>query len=76
MVGVEIYRGFAAYEAVLVATTGADGCYQSEFQFIPGDEMVNVYAKRDGYAFEPANVSWRHYYGYELKTIDFTAIAN
>lgn len=71
--GVSIYRNFASYEAVLVATTDASGYYESAYQYIPGDEMVGVYAQKDGYTFEPSIVRWRHYYGYEVNTIDFTA---
>jgi len=72
--GVSIYRSFASYDAVLVATTDASGYYQSDYQFIPGDEMVGVYAQKDGYTFEPSNVTWRHYYGYEVHTLDFVAV--
>jgi hypothetical protein len=71
--GVDIYRNFAAYPGQLAATTDADGYYQSDFWFIPGDEMVSVWAVKDGYTFDPPNYSWRHYHGREERTLDFTA---
>ena len=40
--GVRIYRTFASYEGEMVAVTGKDGTYRSEFTVIPGDEMVTV----------------------------------
>jgi len=74
LAGVSIYRSYAAYAGVIVATTDATGHYQSEFAYIPGDEMVTVWAELPGspYAFDPAVVYWRHYFGTEIKTIDFT----
>jgi hypothetical protein len=69
--GVKIYRSFASYEGEVVATSGKDGTYRSEFMFIPGDEMVTVWAELEGYTFAPENVYWRHYYGYEERTVDF-----
>lgn len=71
--GADIYRSYAAYPGTVVATTGADGFYQSDFYYIPGDEMVTVWAELDGYRFEPALYYWRHYYGYEVRTLDFVA---
>lgn len=70
--GVKIYRSFASYEGEVVAITGKDGTYRSEFMFIPGDEMVTVWAELEGYTFAPENVYWRHYYGYEERTVDFS----
>lgn len=71
--GVRIYRSFASYEGEVVAVTGRDGTYRSEFMFIPGDEMVTVWAELEGYTFTPENEYWRHYYGFEVRTVDFTA---
>jgi hypothetical protein len=77
-----IYRAFASYWGVVVAVTNGDGYYQSDFQYIPGDEMVRVWAELEGYTFElvdkgwpcPEGIyCWRHYYGYEEKIIDFIA---
>lgn len=73
--GVGIYRAFASYPPVLVATTDPNGNYVAPFQTIPGDEMVTVYAQLSGYAFDPAQYYWRHYYGYEDRTLDFSAVA-
>ena len=72
--GVNIYRSFASYEGEVVAITGKDGTYRSEFVFIPGDEMVTVWAELEGYTFTPENEYWRHYYGYEERTVDFTGV--
>jgi len=71
--GVKIYRGYASLSGVVVATTGSDGTYQAAFAPIPGDETITVRAELAGYSFEPAQVSWRHYYGIETKTVDFIA---
>jgi hypothetical protein len=71
--GVKIYRSFASYEGEVVAVTGKDGTYRSEFMFIPGDEMVTVWAELEGYAFTPEYEYWRHYHSYEERTLDFTA---
>ncbi len=71
---VKIYRRYASYPGVLVATTGQDGYYQSDFAHIPGDEMVTVWAELEGYTFEPRQHYWRHYYGYESKTLNFVVI--
>lgn len=72
--GVKIYRSFASYEGEAVAVTGKDGTYRSEFMFIPGDEMVTVWAELEGYTFTPENVYWRHYYGYEERMLDFKEV--
>lgn len=71
---VAIYQAFAAYwPGAGVATTGPDGFYQSTFADIPGDETITVHAKRACYTFSPEYVTWRHYYGHEVKEINFTA---
>jgi hypothetical protein len=74
--GVKIYRSFASYEGEVVAVSGKDGIYRSEFMFIPGDEMVTVWAELEGYTFTPEQDYWRHYYGYEERTVDFKGIKN
>jgi len=71
---VTIYRSFAAYPGTPVATTDATGYYRSGFQYIPGDETVTVWAEKDGFTFDPSNYSWRHYFGYESRTLDFVAL--
>lgn len=70
---VKIYRRYASYSGVLVATTDQDGYYKSDFASIPGDEMVTIWAELEGYAFEPEQYYWRHYYGYESRTLNFVA---
>ncbi len=71
--GVKIYRTFASYPGEIVATTRPDGSYQAPFVAIPGDEMVSVWAELPGYSFLPKVEYWRHYYGHEARTVDFTA---
>ncbi len=71
--GVTICRSFASYAGEPVATTDAEGYFQTEFSYIPGDEMVTVWAYYEGYIFDPESHFWRHYYGYELATRDFVA---
>jgi Ig-like domain-containing protein len=71
--GVTIYRSYAAYDGVIVATTDANGYFQSDFAFIPGDEQVRVWPSAAGYAFDPESVYWRHYYGPEDRTFNFVA---
>jgi hypothetical protein len=70
---VKIYRNFASYWGEVVATTDANGYYQSSFVFIPGDETVTVRPELEGYTFSPQNYIWRHYHGVEDRTLDFTA---
>jgi len=74
LAGVRIYRSYAAYPGVLVATTGADGRYRADFMPIPGRETVTVWAELAGYTFNPANTSWLHEHSFESKTVDFTAV--
>src|SRR5512135_2014342 len=70
---VTICRSYAAYNGEVVATTDANGVFQSDFAFIPGDEMVSVWALAAGYTFDPPDYFWRHYYGVEDKTVNFVA---
>ena len=70
---VSIYRSYSAYPGVLIATTDANGDYESEFADIPGDEMVNVSANGQRLSLEPKQCYWRHYYGYERTRCDFVA---
>jgi len=69
--GVSIYRSYASYAGVVIATTNAKGYYQSDLYPIPGDEMVSVWADRSGLKFDPENYHWRHYHGYEQTECDF-----
>lgn len=71
---VKIYRSFAAYPGEVEVVTDSFGFYESEYIYIPGDEMVSVWAELEGYSFEPDFYYWRHYYGYEERRIDFQAI--
>jgi len=82
LASVNIYRSFASYTGEVIATTNDEGYYQSAFQGIPGDEMVTVWAELEGFSIYPADDSWswepgifywRHYYGHEVKTLDFIA---
>ncbi len=74
LAGVTICRNFASYNGVVVATTDASGFFASGFAYIPGDEMVGVWALAPGYTFDPPSYSWRHYYGPEERPLDFVAM--
>jgi hypothetical protein len=71
---VQIYRSYSAYPGEVIATTNASGFYESDFYYIPGDEMVFVRAVKPGYTFTPENYFYRHYYGFEQGVFNFTAI--
>ena len=73
LAGVTICRNFASYNGMVVATTDATGFFRSDFAFIPGDEMVGVWAVAPGYNFDPPLYQWRHYYGLEERPLDFLA---
>jgi hypothetical protein len=66
-----IYRSYASYSGELVATTDANGYYESAFYGIPGDEMIGVWAESPSLVFEPQYYRWRHYYGSERTECDF-----
>ncbi|PWB55472.1 MAG: hypothetical protein C3F13_04120 [Anaerolineales bacterium] len=71
--GVTVYRQYASYPGVVIATTDGSGYYKSDFYGIPGDEMVSVWAEMSGLKLLPERCSWRHYYGSEVKACDFVA---
>lgn len=71
--GVQIFRGYAGYPGELIATTDANGAYESDFEYIPGDEMVTVRATGLGMTYTPEYYFWRHYHGYERERCDFIA---
>jgi hypothetical protein len=82
--GVNIYVAFASYSGTIVANTNSNGYYSSDYIYIPGDETVRVWAEAAGYSFKPADGSavwtgsefyWRHYFGFEERSLDFTAIS-
>jgi len=81
--GVNIYVAFASYSGNVEAVTNSNGYYSSEYIYIPGDETIRVWAEAAGYSFKPADGSavwtgsefyWRHYYGFEDRSLDFTAM--
>jgi hypothetical protein len=82
--GVNIYVAFASYGGNVVAVTNSNGYYSSEYIYIYSDETVRVWAEAAGYSFKPADGSavwtgtefyWRHYFGFEESSLDFTAIS-
>ncbi len=75
LANVKIFRSLAAYSGEQVATTDANGYYQSGFKYIPGDEMIKLWPELTGYSFDPAYYFWRHYHGFEDSTFNFTAAA-
>jgi hypothetical protein len=70
---VAIYRSYAAYAGTQIAQTDSAGYYDSGYYYIPGDEMVTVWGVQAGYNLDPQQYHWRHYYGYEARTMDFLA---
>jgi len=38
--------------------------------------MVTVWPYLEGYSFEPPQVYWRHYHGFEASTLTFVASAS
>jgi hypothetical protein len=76
LANVNIFQSFSAYPGELIATTDSNGYYKSEFIYVPFDEMVGVWAVRNGYSFEPENYFWRHYAGYREYTLNFSAFGN
>ena len=68
---VAIYRSYSSYPGIVIATTDANGYYESDFYQIPGDEMVTIWAEKQGISFQPENYHWRHYYGYERAECNF-----
>ncbi len=73
LAGVHVCRSFAAYKGERVATSDEAGAFRSDFQFIPGDELVHVWLYLDGYGFDPQTYDWRHYYSHEVRTLEFVA---
>jgi hypothetical protein len=71
--GVVICRSFASYPGNQVAVSESNGEFSAEFVSIPGDEMVTIWPYLEGYSFEPAQVYWRHYYGFEASKLEFIA---
>ena len=72
LANVDIYRSYSAYSGELIATTDPDGHYESDFYYIPDDEMVTVWADQLGVEFDPEYYYWRHYYGNEMVECDFS----
>ncbi len=68
---VAIYRSYSSYPGIVIASTDANGNYESDFYQIPGDEMVTIWAEKQGISFQPENYHWRHYYGYEQAECNF-----
>jgi hypothetical protein len=77
----EILRGYASYPPVLVAVSNADGYFESDLQPIPGDELLRVSARLEGFTVltdgpncSAEECAWRHYHGYEESVLYFRAI--
>jgi len=73
LAGVTICRRFASYHGNRVAITDDSGEFGAEFVGIPGDEMIAVWPYLEGYSFDPPQVYWRHYHGYEERSLSFAA---
>ena len=77
---VKIFLALASYAGKIVAVTDPNGDYQCEAIFIPGEEMIRVWAELPGYILHPDEGSskqkeffWRHYYGLEDRVLNFNA---
>ena len=70
--GVDVYMGFACCGGNIIATTDPTGHYQSDFHYIPGDELIRVWAEKPVYVFSPTICYWQHYYSHEHSRCDFT----
>jgi len=73
--GVTICRSLASYPGTQVAITDGNGDFAAEFMSIPGDEMITVWPYEEGFSFDPTQVYWRHYHGFEVSTLTFVASA-
>jgi hypothetical protein len=80
LAGVDVFLALASYGGRAVAVTDSDGNFQSEHQFIPGDEMIRVWGEKERYVIQPADESagrfeyyWRHYAGSEERELHFLA---
>jgi hypothetical protein len=77
---VNIFLALASYGGRIVAVTDANGDFQSDAVYIPGDEMIRVWAEREGFGIVPEESAmdtqeyfWRHYYGLERRVLKFVA---
>ena len=77
---VNIFLALASYGGRIVAVTDAGGEFLSDAVYIPGDEMIRVWAEREGYGIVPEESAmgtpeyfWRHYYGLERREVNFIA---
>lgn len=73
LAGVVICRSFASYSGTQVTITSSNGEFAAEFVAIPGDEMITIWPYLEGYSFDPAQVYWRHYHGFEVSDLNFVA---
>lgn len=74
--GVDIYYsiGFAYPNGgERIATTNSEGRYSTFIPLSGSAEGVTIWAKANGYTFEPAIYSWYHPAGLESRTLDFVA---
>ena len=74
--GVAVQVFLAGYAwPVAAGVTDADGFYETDFIYIPGDELITVKPALTGVTFEPPQYFWRHYAGVENAVRDFVASA-
>jgi hypothetical protein len=77
---VKIFLALASYGGRIVAVTDANGEFLSDAVYIHGDEMIRVWAEREGYGIVPEESGmdtteyfWRHYFGLERRVLKFFA---
>jgi len=73
-VAVQVFLAGYAWPAT-AGVTDADGFYEADFIYIPGDELITVKPVLTGVTFEPPQYFWRHYAGVENAVRDFAASA-
>jgi hypothetical protein len=75
--GITIQVFLAGYFSTpaVTAVTDLTGYYETDFIFIPGDEMITVRPLETTYSFDPPQYYWRHYHSTEYAIRDFVASA-
>jgi hypothetical protein len=72
--GVEILMSISGENMGVVAVTGENGFYESDFIAYEGDAEIRVWPAKEGFTFESQMNEWRHYHGYEERRVDFLAV--
>lgn len=78
--GVGIFLARASEKGTVVAETDGQGIFASPHQPIPSDELIRVWAEKEGYLVQPVgfsadrfSYSWLHTAGFEERDLIFAA---